>query len=168
MLQVTLTKVLPQHNAPLARLIRTVFEEYNAPQQCSVYADPTTDNLHALFRQPRSILWVALAGDRILGCCGIYPTEGLPEDCAELVKFYLLQDARGRGVGKQLMLQCFQSAKELGYKQLYLESFPAFSEAIGMYKKYGFETLGKPLGNSGHTACTIWMIRNLEKEVNAQ
>ena len=72
-----------------------------------------------------------------------------------------MKEARGKGIGKQLMLLCFQSAKELGYKKLYLESFPAFSEAIGMYEKYGFTRLNKPLGNSGHTACNIWMIKDM-------
>ena len=154
-------KVLPGDNLILATLIRGVFEEHHAPQQNSVYSDPTTNDLYTLFLHPRSVLWVALFNDTILGCCGIYPTEALEEDCAELVKFYLLKEARGKGIGKQLMLLCFQSAKELGYKKLYLESFPAFSEAIGMYEKYGFTRLSKSLGNSGHTACTICMIKDI-------
>jgi putative acetyltransferase len=161
MINLITRKVIKEDNAALATLIRDVFDEYNAPKQCTVYSDPTTDDLYTLFQHERSVLWTALLNNKILGCCGIYPTEGLEEDYAELAKFYLLKEARGKGIGKQLMLLCFQSAKEFGYKKIYLESFPEFSEAIGMYEKYGFTRLNEPLGNSGHTACTIWMIKDL-------
>jgi putative acetyltransferase len=154
-------KVMPPDNAFLAKLIRDVFEEYNAPKQNTVYSDPTTDDLFTLFQKSRSVLWIALINDEICGCCGIYQTEGLPENCAELSKFYLLKEARGKGIGKQLMQKNFQSAKEMDYTSLYLESLPQFSTAVSMYEKYGFTRIDKALGNSGHTSCNIWMIKEL-------
>ena len=154
-------EVTASDNMPLAKLIREVFDEHEAPHQCTVYSDPTTDDLYALFQKPRSVLWVAVLHNKILGCCGIYPTEGLPGDCAELAKFYLLKEGRGKGIGKQLMQLSFQSAKEMGYKKLYLESMPQFSKAVSMYEKLGFITLDKALGNSGHTSCNIWMVKEL-------
>ncbi len=148
-------------NELLAKLIREVFDEYNAPHACTVYTDPTTDDLYALFQKNQSLLWVAELDEEIIGCCGIYATEGLSADCAELAKFYLLNEVRGKGIGKKLMQQCFQSAKEMGYKKLYIESLPEFSMAVSMYEKYGFVRIDKPLGNSGHTSCNIWMIKEL-------
>ncbi len=155
-------KVAKPDNTRLANLIRDVFDEYNAPHQCTVYSDPTTNDLYTLFQKQRSVLWVAELDKKILGCCGIYATEGLPEDCAELAKFYLLHEARGKGIGKKLMQQCFQSAKDIGYKDLYIESLPQFSIAVSMYEKYGFVRIDKPLGNSGHTSCNIWMLKELD------
>ena len=154
-------KVTKTDNLLLAELIRNVFDEHRAPQQCTVYSDPTTDDLFTLFQAPQSVLWVAVLNDEILGCCGIYHTDGLPKNCAELAKFYLLENARGKGIGKKLMQQCFQSAKDIGYKQLYIESLPQFSKAVNMYEKYGFIKIDKPLGNSGHTSCNIWMLKEL-------
>ena len=154
-------QVIKTDNKPLAKLIRHVFDEYNAPHNGTVYSDPTTDDLYALFNKPRCVLWVTLLDYKILGCCGIYATEGLPEDYAELAKFYLIMEVRGIGIGKELMQQCFQSAIEMGYKKLYIESLPEFSQAVSMYEKYGFERLNKPLGNSGHTSCNIWMMKDL-------
>ena len=138
-----------------------MFDEYDAPKQCTVYSDPATDDLYTLFQHPQSVLWVAVLNKKILGCCGIYATEGLPYACAELAKFYLLKDARGKGIGKQLMQTCIQSAIEMGYKKLYIESLPQFSKAVSMYEKYGFIKLSKALGNSGHTSCNIWMLKEL-------
>ena len=153
-------------NLPLAKMIRRVFDEHDAPQKGTVYSDPTTDDLYALFRIPKSILWVAEIDNEVIGCCGVYPTNGLNGDCAELVKFYLDANARGKGIGKELFQKCFCSAKEFGYTQLYLESLPQFAKAVSMYEKYGFIKLDKPNGNSGHGTCDIWMLKELNTKEN--
>jgi putative acetyltransferase len=154
-------KIKKEDNLLLAKMIRAVFEEHDAPRMGTVYSDPTTDNLYNLFQAGRSVLWVAELDSEIVGCCGIYPTEGLPQKCAELVKFYLHEKSRGQGIGRKLMEKCIESAKEFQYTTIYLESFSQFSKAIVIYEKQGFETLGAPMGNSGHTSCNIWMIKKL-------
>jgi putative acetyltransferase len=154
-------KVRRSDNVPLARMIRQVFQEHQAPQYGTVFSDPTTDDLFALFRKSRSELWVAEIDGIPEGCCGIYPTDGLDDNCAELVKYYLAEKGRGRGIGRQLMEKCIESARELGYQKLYLESMPHFSKAVGIYEKLGFQNLPGPLGNSGHTTCNIWMLLDL-------
>jgi putative acetyltransferase len=75
----------------------------------------------SLFQTERSALFVAEENGVILGCCGIFPTENLPENTTELVKFYLTKEARGKGIGKLLMQKCIEKAKELGYQQVYLK-----------------------------------------------
>lgn len=157
-------KVQKSDNKHLSTLIKAVFDEYNAPKVGTVYSDPTTDDLYELFKNTKSVLWVVEESSKILGCCGIYPTDGLPSGCAELVKFYLMPKARGRKIGAKLMNQNIQSAKELGYSQLYIESLSQFDNAVEMYKKFGFSNLEKPLGETEHTSCNIWMIKNLLNE----
>lgn len=155
-------KVKKTDNPFLAKMIRNVFIEHNAPQQGTVYSDPTTDNLSELFRAEKSVLWVAEEDNEILGCCGIYPTEGLPTGCVELAKFYLPASSRGKGIGKALMEKSIESAIEFGYTEIYLESLPEYSKAVSIYERNGFITLDKPLGESGHTTCTVWMLKKLQ------
>ena len=128
----------PEDNLPLAKMIREVFTEHDAPRIGTVFSDPTTDNLYELFKADKSILWVAETDKEILGCCGIYPTAGLDNDTAELVKFYLPASSRGKGIGKELMQKRILSAREFGHKKLYIESLPQFSKAVSMYVKQGF------------------------------
>lgn len=154
-------KINKVDNLLLAKMIRQVFDEHQAPQKGTVYSDPTTDNLFELFQAEKSLLWVAEIDSEIVGCCGIFPTIGLPEKCAELVKFYLSAKARGKGIGKSLMEKSIESARELGYTELYLESLPEFSNAVSIYEKQGFLKLDQPLGESGHTTCNIWMLKKL-------
>lgn len=157
----TIRNVVKNDNKKLAIIIRNTFEEFNAPRTGTVYNDPTTDNLYKLFDSERAVLWVAEFDKKLVGCCGVYPTPGLEPGYAELVKFYLAPEARGKGIGRELMKKTIESAKLLGYKKLYLESFPHFATAVGMYKNAGFVSLDAPMGNSGHTSCNIWMIKEL-------
>lgn len=150
-------------NKLLAQIIRKVFIEHNAPQHGTVYSDPTTDNLFELFKTPKSILWIAEFEQKPVGCCGIFPTKGLPSACVELVKFYLAKEHRGKGVGKELILKSIQSAKDFGYSNLYLESLDHFATAIGIYNKLGFKKINKPLCDSVHSTCDIWMEMSLNQ-----
>ena len=160
----TIRKVQKTDNKHLSTLIKAVFDEYDAPKVGTVYSDPTTDHLYELFKKPKSVLWVVEEDGEILGCCGVYPTDGLPSGCAELVKFYLMPKARGRKIGTKLMEQNIQSAIDMGYSELYIESLSQFDNAVKMYQKLGFKNLEKPLGETVHTSCNIWMIKKLLKE----
>lgn len=158
---VHIRKVSLGDNASLARMIREVFEEYDAPREGTVYTDPTTDDLFSLFRRAGSVLWVAEWNGRPVGCCGIYPTPGLDQDYAELVKFYLAAPFRAMGIGKALLEHSLDSAREMAYTHIYIESMPEFSKALGIYEHLGFKSLPGPLGKSGHTGCPIWMLKEL-------
>jgi putative acetyltransferase len=154
-------KIRKEDNKEIASLIRTVFREFHIDKPGTVYFDPTTDDLYSLFQTPGSVYWIAEEEEKITGGCGIFPTPGLPEGCAELVKFYLMAEKRGKGTGWKLMEKSFDSARELGYTQLYLETLPELNRAISLYKNAGFRSIPSQLGNSGHFGCTIWMIKNL-------
>lgn len=145
----------------MATIIRSVLTEFKANKQGTVYFDPTTDDLFALFSVPGSEYWVLEVEGRVVGGGGVYPTAGLPSGCCELVKLYLLPEARGQGFGKMLIEQCFLSAARLGFRQVYLETMPELKMAVGLYEKCGFEYLTGPLGNSGHFGCDLWMLRAL-------
>jgi putative acetyltransferase len=148
-------------NKEIAEVIRTVFREFNIHRPGTVYFDPTTDNLFGLFRTAGSEYWIAEENGAIIGGCGVYPTPGLPAGCAELVKFYLSASQRGKGTGWKLMEKTFDSAREIGYSQLYLESLPELNKAISLYERAGFKFIEGPMGKSGHFGCNIWMLKDL-------
>ena len=152
----------PNDNIDLAKVIRGALEEFGANKPGTVYFDPTTDALFELFNNtPGSYYYVALINDVLVGGAGIFPTENLPDGTCELVKLYLHKDARGTGLGKQLLNKAMDWAKEFGYQQVYLESMPELSKAVSIYENVGFQRINQPLGNSGHCGCDIWMVKNL-------
>ena len=152
----------PNDNIDLAKVIRGALEEFGANKPGTVYFDPTTDALFELFNNtPGSFYYVALLNDVLVGGAGIFPTENLPNGTCELVKLYLHKDARGTGLGKQLLNKAMNWAKEFGYQQVYLESMPELSKAVSIYENVGFQRINQPLGNSGHCGCDIWMVKSL-------
>lgn len=155
---IALRKIEKEDNPVLAALIKEIFVEFKIDKPGTVYTDPTTDSLYEVFQHPGSDYWLVEEDGVLLGGCGIYPTDGLPEGCVELVKFYLSAASRGKGIGKLLMQKAIESAQHFGYNEVYLESFPELGRAVSMYEKAGFKMLSAPLGNSGHYACTIWML----------
>ncbi len=161
-LSVELKAIQPEDNQSLAAIIRTSLKAYGLDIPGTVYTDPTTDHLYELFRAKGSFYFVAFEGDKMLGGCGIYPTKGLPAGHAELVKLYLSDDARGKGLGRLLMEKSISWAKEQGYTHIYLETFEELNSAVGLYKKLGFVDLPQALGDSGHHACEIWMLKTIE------
>lgn len=155
-------KVKKADNTVLAKIIRAAFIEFKAPLTGTVYEDPTTDHLFELFHgNEKAVLYVAEENEKIVGCCGIYPTEGLENTYAELVKFYLDHTARGKGIGKALFEKSIAAATTMNYHYLYIESQPSFGKAVKMYEHYDFKYLDHALGNSGHDNCDVWMLKKL-------
>jgi putative acetyltransferase len=153
--------IRPSDNQTLATIIRRSLEEFNLNIPGTVYTDPTTDQLYELFQKPGSAYFVLEEAGKVIGGCGVFPTEGLPKGCAELVKLYLIKEFRGGGRGKALMEKTISEAMRLGFMSLYLETFKELGSAVGLYEKLGFVNLPGPLGNSGHFSCEIWMLKQL-------
>lgn len=161
-IEMIIREIAEKDNKQAASIIRDAFDEYGLPKTNTVYDDPRTDCLFEQFkRESGSRLWVAEEDGIVIGLCGMFPTEGLPSDWCEIVKFYVSKSARGRGIGKRLFAKTCETAKHLGYTTAYLETFPELVGAINMYKRMGFHAIDKQMGNSGHTATSIWMIKNL-------
>lgn len=154
-------QIKPEDNADLAEMIRDVFIEFDAPKIGTVYSDPTTDNLFELFKKEKSVLWVAEINNKALGCCGIYPTEGMDKSQVELVKYYVSSKIRGKGIGRKLIEKCIKSAQDFGYTLMYIETVDHFSKALSIYDKLDFKIIDKPLGNSGHNGCDIWLSKKI-------
>ncbi|MFN4314854.1 MAG: GNAT family N-acetyltransferase [Chitinophagaceae bacterium] len=160
-MEINIRPIAPGDNKAIAQIIRNTLTEFKANHPGTVYYDASTDHLYELFQTPGSAYWVAEKNEELLGGVGIFPTEGLPTGTAELVKMYLLPVARGKGLGRQLINHSLDWARSAGYQQIYLESMPELRQALKVYEKFGFQYLPAALGNSGHSGCSLWMLKQL-------
>jgi len=160
-MEIQIRPIAPGDNNTLARIIRDSLAEFGANKPGTVYYDSTTDHLYELFREPRSGYFVAEQDGRLLGGAGIFPTAGLPSDTCELVKMYLSPAARGQGLGRRLVDHSLEFARSAGFAQVYLETMPELQQALAMYARLGFHYIDHAMGNSGHTGCSLWMLRKL-------
>ena len=159
---IVIRTIEPKDNVAIASIIRTALTEFGANKPGTVYYDETTDMMFEIFSSmPKSIYFIALQENVVVGGAGVYPTEGLPNGVCELVKMYLSKEVRGVGLGKLMIDKCIDAAKQLGYTKMYLETLPELTKAVSVYEKFGFSYLKNSLGNSGHSGCNIWMIKEI-------
>ena len=83
-------------------------------------------------------LWLAKAGEEIVGTVGIMP-EG--HGIFELIKMCVAESWRGKGISKLLMETCLQKVKELRGEKLFLFSNHQLQTALKLYTKYGFKNV---------------------------
>ena len=160
--RVIIREIQPKDNQQVKSVVQTVLVEMRVPKVGTAYEDESLNDMHAEYDQPRMAYFVVEEDEKIIGCAGIAPLKnGDPEVC-ELQKMYFLPEARGRGIGSQMMDHCLNYAKEQGFKQCYLETLPYMKNAIKLYNRTGFENLQKPMGDTGHYNCSVWMIKSIE------
>ena len=96
------------------------------------------DNPEEIVIERGGFIWLAKAGDEIVGTVGIMP-EG--HGIFELIKMCVAESWRGRGISKLLMETCLQKVKELGGEKLFLFSNHQLQTALKLYTKYGFKNI---------------------------
>ena len=135
--------------------------ELGAPKVGTAYADPNLDTMFETYQNPNAVYFVVEQEGKIIGGAGIQRLDNGEETICELQKMYFLPEARGLGAGSKMIALCLQKAKEFGFKKCYLETMPFMIDAQKLYKKSGFYNIGGPMGNTGHSYCSVWMLKDL-------
>ena len=91
--------------------------------------------------------WIAWEGERRLG--SIF-CVGLSEKTAKLRLFLLVPEARGKGLGRQLLQTCMDFARAKGYQVMQLWTHEEHRAAGALYAKAGWElTASTPVHSFG-------------------
>ncbi|PCI75706.1 MAG: MarR family transcriptional regulator [SAR86 cluster bacterium] len=89
----------------------------------------------------------------VVGACALIRHDA---DRVELAKMAVDDSAKGKGIGYLLGQHCVDKARELNYRQVFLESNTKLIPAISLYKKLGFKRIkGEP---SPYARCNIQML----------
>ncbi len=145
----------------IAEIIRATLKEFSSNLEGTAYYDKDTDEMFNAYADEKSHYYVAVFNNEVIGGCGIKSLNGASSDVCELQKMYLSSKARGKKIGKKLILKSLDFAKNSGFKQCYIETFPNMKAAIEIYKKNGFKIINKSLGNTSHFSCDVWMLKEL-------
>lgn len=154
-------EIQSEDNEQIANVIRQVFISDDYPKTGTAFADKQLDFMFETYDKPKSIYFVVEIDGKIVAGAGVSQLDNSEENICELQKMYFLQEARGKGIGFEMIQKCLTKAKEFGYEKCYLETLPKMLAAQSLYKKVGFEYLCEPLGGTGHTSCPVWMIKEL-------
>ena len=147
----------------IAKAIRSVLIEFGVPKVGTAYEDSALDCMDETYEKAQKTYFVVVKGNDIIGGAGISPLNNYngKEPICELQKMYFMPEARGRGIGSQMIQKCLEFAKNSGFAKCYLETMPYMDDARKLYRKVGFETIDKPVGDTGHYSCSVWMLKDL-------
>ena len=154
-------KIQLTDNSAIAKIVREVLMELGAPKIGTAYADPNLDTLFESYQNPKTVYFILENNNKVIGGAGIAPLENDNNNICELQKMYFLPEARQLGFGKMIIEKCLQAAVDFGFEKCYLETMTYMQDAQKLYTKVGFTYLDKPLGNTGHNSCPVFMIKNL-------
>lgn len=87
------------------------------------------------FEPPDGTFVVAFDDDEPVGCGGV---GRLDETIGELRRMYVLPAHRGKGLGRVILERLEDSARELGYTTMRLETGNEAPEALGLYRSAGY------------------------------
>ncbi|GAB7257245.1 GNAT family N-acetyltransferase [Polaribacter sp. OB-PA-B3] len=154
-------EIQPKDNKQLSKVIRSVILEMGAPKIGTAYEDKATDSMFENYQKEKVAYFVVEHNNVIVGGAGIAKLDNCEENICELQKMYFLPIARGKGIGTKLITKCLEKAKEFGFNNCYLETMPYMEAARKLYAKNGFVNLEKPMGNTGHYSCNVWMLKKI-------
>ena len=148
-------------DAAMAAIIRGVMPEFGATGDGFAINDPEVDWMHRAYSQPRCAYFVVEREGRVVGGAGVAPLEGGDPGVCELRKMYFLPEARGIGAGAAMMARCLQAARELGFRQCYLEPLTGMDSAMKLYERSGFRRISSSMGHTGHGGCNTFYLLEL-------
>ena len=148
-------------DAAMAAIIRGVMPEFGATGDGFAINDPEVDWMHRAYSQPRCAYFVVEREGRVVGGAGVAPLEGGDPGVCELRKMYFLPEARGIGAGAAMMARCLQAARELGFRQCYLETLTGMDSAMKLYERSGFRRISCSMGHTGHGGCNTFYLIEL-------
>ena len=154
-------EIKSEDNQQVKELIRNVLVEMGVPKVGTAYEDEALDDMTKTYEGERRSYFVVEENSKIIGGAGIAPLTGLEDEICELQKMYFLPEARGRGIGMKMITHCLEFGKNNGFQKCYIETLPYMENARRLYDKNGFEVIEKPLGDTGHYNCTVFMTKEL-------
>jgi ribosomal protein S18 acetylase RimI-like enzyme len=152
-----------------------LFREYVAWSAGRITADGIADlsssnleSVHAAFRAewpklfgPRGRLYLAKVDGQPAGVGALKPITG---DTAEVKRMFVRSACRAMGLGRRIMQQLVDDARELGYRSLRLETMPFMTEAQSLYRSMGFEEVEQFSSEgeeNGLAQCELFMMLEL-------
>jgi GNAT superfamily N-acetyltransferase len=90
------------------------------------------------FAPPDGAFLLARVDGRPAGCGGLCRQD---DEVAEIRRMYVVPEARGRGLGREILTGLMEAARDLGYRRVRLETGNRQHEAMGLYRAAGFERI---------------------------
>jgi putative acetyltransferase len=139
--------IAPVTGAEDLAAVRALFHEYAQSLESHLeYQDFSAEvaSLPGAYSPPDGALLLARRGGSAAGCVAV---RRLGEQLCEMKRLYVRPPHRGSGAGAQLVRSALESARDLGYHELWLDTLPTMGDAHKLYVRLGFREIA-PYGSN--------------------
>ena len=129
-------------------IIRDLFREYEKELNEDICFQSFEEELKYPLKKygpPSGDLMLAYWDDAIAGCIALAKTKE-PEAC-EMKRLYVKPSFRKNKIGRLLIEDLLNSAKERDYKKMRLDTFLKLQPAVHLYQQFGFKNISAYYNN---------------------
>lgn len=121
--------------------VRALFREYEANIRVCLCFQGFEEELAGLpgaYAQPSGRLLLAFDWEKVAGCGAFRPLES---GVCEMKRLFVRPEHRGKAIGAALARALIEQAREAGYSRMRLDTMPSMTQAIKMYRGFGFREI---------------------------
>ena len=125
-------------SSPHVETARELFLEYERAigiDLCFQNFSAEVANLPGEYAPPAGRLFICLVEGSVAGCVALRKIDG---QICEMKRLYVRPAYRGQHLGRLLAERVIHEAQTLGYLAMRLDTLPAMTEAITLYRSLGF------------------------------
>ncbi len=133
-------------------VMRELFSEYGRSLGIDLSFQDFDQELATLpgkYTPPDGAVIIALQGAVACGCVAL---RRIDQATCEMKRLYVRPDARGLGIGAELVRLIVDRAKSRGYRAMRLDTLPSMKSAIALYASFGFREIPAYTFNPIHGA----------------
>jgi putative acetyltransferase len=141
MMSATMMRIENADTPELVRLARDLFVEYSESLGVDLCFQGFAEELARLpgeYARPPGRLMLIFNGLEAVGCGALRPID---DRVCEMKRVYLRPPVRGKGAGRVLIGTLIQTAREIGYEQMRLDTLPSMTRAMEIYRSLGFKEI---------------------------
>jgi ribosomal protein S18 acetylase RimI-like enzyme len=111
------------------------YQEYLGVDLCFQNFEEELESLPGKYALPSGRLYISLVDNELAGCIAL---RKIDEKICEMKRLFVRTRYRNHGLGKRMVKQIISDAKDEGYSAMLLDTLPTSSEAISLYRSFGF------------------------------
>ncbi len=119
----------------IARALISEYVEWLAEDFCAIGFEQELRTLPSMYGPPAGKMLLAFEEDEPVGCIAY---RGYAEGECEMKRLYVVPRFRGSGLGRRLVVELIDAAREQGCTRMRLDTLPKLAAAIALYRRLGF------------------------------